>query len=62
MQTNYSVLGHLRGGHVREATATREAPFCVSVNIKAAHRLVKIREADWCYQACRADSGSQVDQ
>ena len=34
---------------VREAVESREAPFCVSADIRAAHRLVKIREADWPY-------------
>ena len=45
---------------VREATETREAPFCVSADIKAAHRLVKIREADWGYLGCKSDSSSEV--
>eukprot|EP00435_Cladocopium_sp_Y103_P025990 s72_g6.t1 len=45
---------------VREATETREAPFCVSADIKAAHRLVKIRSCDWGYMCCRADSNSDV--
>ena len=45
---------------VREAIETTEAPFCVSADIKAAHRLVKIREADWPYVCCRADSLSEV--
>ena len=37
------------GTVVREAVESREAPFCVSADIRAAHRLVKIREADWPY-------------
>ena len=45
---------------VREAVETKEAPFCVSADIKAAHRLVKIREADWPYICCRADSLSET--
>ena len=45
---------------VREATATREAPFCVSADIKAAHRLVKVRKVDWGYTCCRADSSSDT--
>lgn len=45
---------------VREAVETKEAPFCVSADIKAAHRQVKIREADWPYICCRADSLSEV--
>ena len=43
---------------VREATETGEAVFCVSADIKAAHRLVKIRKSDWGYLCCRADSES----
>ena len=34
---------------VREATETKEAPFCVSADIRAAHRLVKIRRSDRGY-------------
>ena len=45
---------------VREAVETREAVFCVSADIKAAHRLVKLREEDWPYVCCRADSLSEV--
>ena len=45
---------------VREATSTGEAPFCVSADIKAAHRLVKVRRADWGYMCCRADSNSDT--
>eukprot|EP00435_Cladocopium_sp_Y103_P054310 s357_g17.t1 len=45
---------------VRETTETKEAPFCVSADIKAAHRLVKIRQSDWGYMCCRADSSSEV--
>ena len=37
-----------------------EAPFCLSADIKAAHRLVKIRESDWGFMCCRADSSSDV--
>ena len=37
---------------VREAVETREAVFCVSDDIKAAHRLVKLREEDWPYVCC----------
>ena len=43
---------------VQEATGTAEAVFCVSADIKAAHRLVKIRRCDWGLLCCRADSGS----
>ena len=45
---------------VREAVETREAVFCVSADIRAAHRLVKLREEDWPYVCCRADSLSEV--
>ena len=45
---------------VREASESGEAPFCLSADIRAAHRLFKIREADWPYLACKCDSNSQV--
>ena len=45
---------------VREAVESREAPFCVSADIRAAHRLVKIRKEDWPYICCRADSLSET--
>jgi len=45
---------------VREAVETKEACFCVSADIKAAHRLVKVREEDWPYMCCRADSQSDT--
>ena len=45
---------------VRESVETREAPFCVSADIKSAHRLVKIRKMDWPYMACKADSNSST--
>ena len=45
---------------VREASDSGEACFCVSADIKAAHRLVKVRRADWGYMCCRADSSSDV--
>eukprot|EP00435_Cladocopium_sp_Y103_P025733 s2122_g6.t1 len=45
---------------VREAAETSEAPFCVSADIRAAHRLVKIRKEDWGYLCCRADSSSDT--
>ena len=48
------------GTVVREAVESREAPFCVSADIRAAHRLVKIREADWPYICCRSDSNSET--
>eukprot|EP00435_Cladocopium_sp_Y103_P007644 s5608_g2.t1 len=47
-------------GIVREAVETKEAVFCVSADIKAAHRLVKVRERDWPYLCCRADSSSDT--
>lgn len=45
---------------VREAGESGEAPFCVSADIKAAHRLVKIREDDWGYLGCKSHSDSDV--
>eukprot|EP00435_Cladocopium_sp_Y103_P074174 s127_g47.t1 len=45
---------------VREATETGEAPFCVSADIRAAHRLVKVRRCDWGFLCCRADSASDT--
>ena len=45
---------------VRIAVESGEAPFCLSADIKAAHRLVKIRESDWGFMCCRADSSSDV--
>ena len=47
-------------GVVRESSETQEAPFCVSADIKAAHRLVKVRQADWGYLCCRANSSSDT--
>ena len=43
---------------VRESVESREAPFCVSADILAAHRLVKVRRRDWPYMCCKADTGS----
>eukprot|EP00435_Cladocopium_sp_Y103_P002353 s4728_g1.t1 len=43
---------------VRESLESREAPFCVSADIKAAHRLVKVRRKDWPFLCCKADSNS----
>ena len=34
--------------------------FCLSADIRAAHRLVKIREANWAYLSCKSDSTSKV--
>ena len=31
----------------RETSETKDAPFCVSADIRAAHRLVKVRRKDW---------------
>eukprot|EP00435_Cladocopium_sp_Y103_P024615 s4687_g6.t1 len=47
-------------GAVRAARDTLEAMFTVSADIKAAHRLVKIRESDWRLLVCKADSDSPV--
>ena len=40
------------------AAEMKEAPFVVSADIKAAHRLVKVRKEDWGLLACRSDSSS----
>jgi len=45
---------------VRETSETGEAPFCVSADIRAAHRLVKVRKEDWGYMCCKADSQSDT--
>ena len=45
---------------VRETSSTGEACFCVSADIKAAHRLVKVRRQDWGYLCCKADSTSDT--
>ena len=36
----------------------REASFCLSDDIRAAHRLVKVRRRDWPYMCCKADTES----
>ena len=36
----------------------KEAPFVISADIKAAHRLVKVCKKDWGLLACRSDSSS----
>eukprot|EP00435_Cladocopium_sp_Y103_P002182 s465_g1.t1 len=46
--------------HSVMAVESKEAAFCLSADIKAAHRLVKIRQADWPYLCCRADSLSET--
>ena len=43
---------------VRETAEMREAPFVISADIKAAHRLVKVCKRDWGLLACRSDSSS----
>eukprot|EP00435_Cladocopium_sp_Y103_P066733 s1270_g29.t1 len=45
---------------VRETRESGEAAFCVSADIKAAHRLVKIKRADWGLLCCKADSSSDT--
>eukprot|EP00435_Cladocopium_sp_Y103_P041551 s3778_g11.t1 len=47
-------------GAVRAAKDTMEAMFTLSADIKAAHRLVKIRECDWRLLVCKSDSDSDV--
>lgn len=44
-------------GDLRQAVRTLEgASFVLTADVKRAHRLVKIAEGDWGYQACRARS------
>eukprot|EP00435_Cladocopium_sp_Y103_P026445 s953_g6.t1 len=45
---------------LRESVESREAPFCVSADIKAAHRLVKIRRRDWPYMCCKSNTDSST--
>eukprot|EP00435_Cladocopium_sp_Y103_P053047 s1952_g16.t2 len=45
---------------VREASDTGEAPFCVSADIRAAHRLVKIGRSVWGLLCCRSSSASDA--
>eukprot|EP00435_Cladocopium_sp_Y103_P026389 s2825_g6.t1 len=47
-------------GAVRAAKHTLEAMFTVSADIKAVHKLVKIRESDWRLLVCKSDSDSNV--
>jgi hypothetical protein len=45
---------------VRETSETKDAPSCVSADVQAAHRLVKVRKKDWGYMCCKADSKSDT--
>ena len=47
-------------GAVRAARNTQDSFFTVSADIKAAHRLVKIRRSDWRLLVCKSDSDSNV--
>ena len=47
-------------GTVRAARDSLEAALTMSADIKAAHRLVKMREEAWRLLVCKADSGSPV--
>ena len=47
-------------GAVRAARDTQDSFFTVSADIKAAHRLVKIRESDWRLLVCKSNSDSDV--
>ena len=51
---------HCIAGVLREVADTKEAVFTISADIKAAHRLVKIRKCDWSLLCCKADSDSKV--
>eukprot|EP00435_Cladocopium_sp_Y103_P065101 s792_g27.t1 len=45
---------------VAMASESREAAFCISADIKQAHRCVLIRKADWGRLACRSSSDSRT--
>ena len=45
---------------VQETSNSGEACFCVSADIKSAHRLVKVRRSDWGYMCCRSNSSSDT--
>ena len=45
---------------LRETSESRESYFVLGADISAAHRLVKIREADWHLLGCKADSDAQT--
>ena len=47
-------------GAVRAARDTQDSFFTVSADIKAADRLVKIRESDWRLLVCKSNSDSDV--
>ena len=46
-------------GDLRQATRELEPTFVLAADVSRAHCFVKIREADWCFQACRVSSSSQ---
>ena len=43
---------------VRQAHEQRDAPFALTGDVAAAHRLVLIRKSDWALLACRAENDS----
>ena len=45
---------------LRETSESRESYFVLGADISAAHRLVKIREADWHLLGCKSDSDAQT--
>ena len=51
---------HEAAGVIRETLDTRQACFCISADIEAAHRLVKVRERDHPLLACKANSSSKT--
>ncbi|CAE7403696.1 glyQS [Symbiodinium necroappetens] len=45
---------------ITRAKATKQAAFCISADISAAHRCVKIRKSDWGRLGCKTCSSSQT--
>ena len=45
---------------VTRAKATKQAAFCISADISAAHRCVKIKKSDWGRLGCKTCSSSQT--
>ena len=45
---------------ITRAKATKQAAFCISADISAAHRCVKIRKLDWGRLGCKTCSSSQT--
>ena len=45
---------------VRSAKQSQEATFCITGDVTAAHRLFRVREADWPLLCCRVRDDSPV--